>query len=351
VKPRLAISGGVLAAAMLAAGVAALAGDDPAAPASAATAVGDRATVERRDLVERDELDGTLGYADGGVLAAGGVGTITRLRAPGAVVRRGEPLYWLDGEPAAFLLYGRLPAWRDLGPGIADGADIRQLERNLRALGHDPDGDIEVDEAWDWATTAAVRRFQEEHGLTEDATLAQGEIVFRRGPTRIGEAKAAVGQTSAPGRELAAVSGIERRVMVDLDASRQSLARTGDAVTVELPTGRTVRGRIVEVGKVAEQPPGDDGGDPTIEVTIALRGSAARGSGLDQAPVDVGFAVERRRDVLAVPVEALLARRGGGFAVELVGGRLMDVEPGLYAGGYVEVEGDLREGQTVVTAR
>jgi hypothetical protein len=139
--------------------------------------------------------------------------------------------------------------------------------------------------------------------------------------------------------------------MVDLDASRQSLARTGDAVTVELPTGRTVRGRIVEVGKVAEQPSGDDGGDPTIEVTIALRGSAARGSGLDQAPVDVGFAVERRRDVLAVPVEALLARRGGGFAVELVGGRLMDVEPGLYAGGYVEVEGDLREGQTVVTAR
>jgi hypothetical protein len=107
----------------------------------------------------------------------------------------------------------------------------------------------------------------------------------------------------------------------------------------------------VEVGKVAEQPPGDDGGDPTIEVTIALRGRAARGSGLDQAPVDVGFAVERRRDVLAVPVEALLARRGGGFAVELVGGRLMDVEPGLYAGGYVEVEGDLREGQTVVTAR
>jgi len=351
VKPRLAISGGVLAAAMLAAGVAALAGDDTAAPASAAPAIGARATVERRDLVERDELDGTLGYADGGVLAAGAVGTITRLRAPGAVVRRGEPLYWLDGEPAAFLLYGRLPAWRDLGPGIADGADIRQLERNLRALGHDPDGDIEVDEAWDWATTAAVRRFQEEHGLTEDATLAQGEIVFRRGPTRIGEAKAAVGQTSAPGRELAAVSGIERRVMVDLDASRQSLARTGDAVRVELPTGRTVRGRIVEVGKVAEQPPGDDGGDPTIEVTIALRGSAARGSGLDQAPVDVGFAVERRRDVLAVPVEALLARRGGGFAVELVGGRLMDVEPGLYAGGYVEVEGDLREGQTVVTAR
>jgi peptidoglycan hydrolase-like protein with peptidoglycan-binding domain len=351
VRPRLAIAGGALAAAALAAAVAALGGDDPAAPAAAAHAVGDTATVERRDLVERDELDGALGYADDGVLTAGAAGTITRLRAPGAVVRRGRPLYWLDGEPAAFLLYGRLPAWRDLGPGIEDGADIRQLERNLRALGHDPDGDIEVDEEWDWATTAAVRRFQEERGLTEDGTLARGEVVFRRGPTRIGEAKATVGQAAAPGRELAAVSGTERRVTVDLEATRQSLARAGDSVTVELPTGRTATGRIVEVGKVAQQPPGDDEGDPTIEVTIALRGKAARGSGLDQAPVDVGFAVERRRDVLAVPVEALLARRGGGFAVELVGGHLVDVEPGLYADGYVEVDGDLREGQTVVTAR
>ena len=98
----------------------------------------------------------------------------------------------------------------------------------------------------------------------------------------------------------------------------------------------------------------DDGGDPTIEVTIALRGRAARGSGLDQAPVDVGFAVERREDVLAVPVKALLARQGGGFAVELASGarrRFVRVTPGLYAGGYVEVEGDLREGQRVLTAR
>jgi peptidoglycan hydrolase-like protein with peptidoglycan-binding domain len=351
VRPRLAIAGGTLAAAALVAGVVALGGDDPAAPAAAARAVGDTATVERRDLVERDELDGTLGYADEGVLAAGAAGTITRLRAPGAVVRRGQPLYWLDGEPAAFLLYGRLPAWRDLGPGIADGADIRQLERNLRALGHDPDGDIEVDDEWDWATTAAVRRFQDARGLTEDGTLAQGEVVFRRGPTRIGEAKATVGQSAAPGRELAAVSGTERRVTVDLEATRQSLARAGDSVTVELPTGRTAKGRIVEVGKVAQQPPGDDEADPTIEVTIALRGKAARGSGLDQAPVDVGFAVERRRAVLAVPVEALLARGGGGFAVEVAGGRLVDVEPGLYADGYVEIDGDLRAGQTVVTAR
>jgi hypothetical protein len=140
-------------------------------------------------------------------------------------------------------------------------------------------------------------------------------------------------------------------VTVDLDATRQQLAREGDAVTVELPTGREARGRVDEVGKVAE-PPAEEGGDPTIEVTVSLSGRAARGSGLDQAPVDVGFAVERRRDVLTVPVKALLARQGGGFAVELAGsGRIVPVQPGLYADDMVEVEGELREGDTVVTAR
>jgi peptidoglycan hydrolase-like protein with peptidoglycan-binding domain len=351
---RAAVAGGALTVALLAAGLVALGGDDGSAPAATEAAVGATATVERRDLVERDELDGTLGYADAGVLAAGAAGTITRLRAPGAVVRRGEPLYWLDGAPAAFLLYGRLPAWRDLAPGIDDGADVRQLERNLRALGHDPDGAMAVDGEWDWATTAAVRRFQDERGLDADGALARGEVVFRRGATRIGQAKAAVGQQASPGRELADVSGTRRLVTVDLEATRQSLARVGDAVTVDLPTGRSARGRIADVGAVAEQPPGEDGGEPTIEVTIALRGRAARGSGLDQAPVDVGFAVERRDDVLAVPVEALLARRGGGFAVEVVedgGTRVVGVDPGLYADGWVEVEGALRDGQTVVSAR
>ena len=139
---------------------------------------------------------------------------------------------------------------------------------------------------------------------------------------------------------------------VDLDARRQQIAGEGAGVTVDLPTGRTARGRIVDVGAVATKR-GD--ADPTIAITIALRGKASHGSGLDQAPVDVGFEVERRKAVLAVPVKALLARQGGGYAVEVVEGRrhrYVPVEPGLFGDDWVEVSGaGLREGMTVVTAQ
>jgi peptidoglycan hydrolase-like protein with peptidoglycan-binding domain len=354
VRRSILIAGGVVAAGALAGGVAILGGDEPGAPAAAHASVGATATVERRDLVDRDELDGTLGYADGGKLVAGASGTITSLRAPGTVVRRGEALYSVDDAAAAFLLYGRLPAWRDFNSWMEDGDDIRQLERNLVALGDDPYDDITVDDDWDWATTAAVKRFQDERGLEEDGSLSAGELVFRPGPTRIGEANATVGQSTAPGRELGDVSSARREIVVDLEATRQRLAREGDRVTVQLPTGRTGHGRISDVGKVATQPASEEDGEATIEVTIALRGKAAHGTGLDQAPVDVGFAVERRKDVLAVPVKALLARQGGTFAVEVVENglrRMVPVEPGLYADDFVEVDGELEPGQTVVTAR
>jgi hypothetical protein len=354
VRPARAIAG--VAAAAAAAAAAVILADGGSSPGATRNGAGPSATatVERRDLVDRESLDGTLGYADVSPLRAGVAGTLTAIRDSGDVVRRGRSLYDVDDEPAAWLLYGSLPAWRDFIPYMSDGDDIRQLERNLRALGSDPDGDMTVDDDWTWATTAALRRFQDARGLTEDGTLAQGEVMFRPGPSRIGEVKASVGSEVAPGADLGELSATRREVTVDLDADRQELVRAGDTVTVELPDGEEARGRVTEVGKVATQPASEDA-EPTIDVTIALRGRAGRGSGLDQAPVDVGFASERRKDVLAVPVTALVARGGGGFAVEAVDAagrrRLVPVDPGMYAEDHVEVSGaGVREGIRVVTA-
>jgi hypothetical protein len=230
-----------------------------------------------------------------------------------------------------------------------DGADVRQLEENLRALGHDPEGDMQVDEDWDWATTAAVKRFQEARGLDEDGTLAAGEIVFRPGAVRLGAAKVAEGDAVNTGTPLAAATGTRRAVTVDLEADRQAVAREGAIVTVTLPIGRRARGRLVDVGKVAEK--GEDDGEATISVRVRLLGDAGRGSRYDQAPVDVGFERERAKGALTVPVTALLAQPGGGYAVEVVEGgrrRLVPVRPRLTAGGLIAVEGELREGQRVV---
>jgi peptidoglycan hydrolase-like protein with peptidoglycan-binding domain len=354
-RRRIVIAAAVISGLAVAAVVALESGGRPG-PAPAAAATGATAAVERRDLVDRDNVDGTLGYADESTLVAGAAGTLTGLRDPGDIVTRGHSLYAVDDAPAAFLLYGSLPAWRDFAPAMDDGEDVRQLERNLRALGHDPDHDMEVDDHWDWATTAAVERFQKARGLDEDGTLSKSEVVFRPGATRVGQAKAQIGQPLAPGAQLAELSSTERNVTVDLDARRQTIAHAGESVTVELPSGRTARGRITDVGKVATKPSGNDqqDADPTIEITIDLLGRDGRGTGLDQAPVDVGFAIDRRKGVLAVPVKALLARQGGGYAVEVIDGsthRVVGVEPGLYAEDWVEVAGDLREGMRVVTAQ
>jgi peptidoglycan hydrolase-like protein with peptidoglycan-binding domain len=351
VKPLRLVAAAAVITAVVVTVVALTGGDDNAdAGTDEAGTLTATANAERRDLVDRESVDGTLGYADSSPLSASAPGTLTGIRESGHVVRRGESLYDLEDEPAAWLLYGSLPAWRDFTPYMADGKDVRQLERNLRALGYDPDGDVTVDDEWTWATTEAVERFQDDRDMTEDGSLAQGEVVFRAGPTRVGELKATIGQEVAPGAELASLSSTTREITVALDADRQELARAGDGVLLEMPDGKTVRGRISDVGKVASQPAAEDE-EPTIEVTIALRGRNARGTGLDQAPVDVGFAAERRKDVLAVPVTALLARSGGGFAVETPGGRLIPVEPGMYADEYVEVSGSgVREGMQVVTA-
>jgi peptidoglycan hydrolase-like protein with peptidoglycan-binding domain len=350
---RVAVAATVVGAAAIAAGVALAAGGDPAQAPAAASDTTATATIERRDLVDRDAVQGTLGYADTTTLTTGATGTVTSLPEPGTVVRRGRSLYDVDDAPAAWLLYGDLPAWRDFSSAMTDGEDVRQLERNLRALGYDPDHDMTIDDDWTWATTAAVQRFQDDHGLTEDGTLTRGEVVFRPGPARFGQLRAAVGQAVAPGAQIGQLTSTRREITVDLDASRQELVHEGDGVTVDLPNGRSARGRITDVAKVADAAASEEA-EPTIAVTVVMRGRAERGTGLDQAPVDVGFARERSKDVLAVPVTALLARAGGGFAIEVSEHgrrRLVPVDLGTYAEDYVEISGDgLREGMQVVTA-
>ena len=303
--------------------------------------------VERRDLVEREEVDGTLGYGDTREIASPRQGTVTGLPAAGAVIERGGSLFEVDGRGVP-LFYGVKPMWRPLGSAVDDGPDIQQLEENLAALGFAP-ADMTIDAEWDSDTTRAVRNWQDALGVDDTGIVAMTDLVFQPGAVRVADALVDVG-ASASGPLIEATT-TEQLVSIRLDASARDLVAVGDAVQVELPDGSVVPGAVTFLGAVATA--GDAAsGDTTARIDMQVTlDSTADTAALDEAPVDVQLTRESATGVLAVPVRALLALAEGGYALEVVDGattNLVGVEVGAFADGYVEVTGDIAEGDEVV---
>lgn len=324
------------------------AGDDPSTAGGGAQST---AEVERRDLITREEYDGTLGYTDERAVANRGQGTLTWTAGEGTLVRPGAILYRVDTRPV-FWFSGGQPAWRTLEDGIDDGLDVRQLEQNLVALGFDPDREIDVDTEFDDATEDAIERWQEKTHQEETGTIELGTVVFLPGQTRrIADVQGSVGGTA--GGAILSTTSTRREATFDIDARDAGQVREGKPVQVELPDGSVVGGRIAHVGRVAtggsDDPAAEE--EPTIEVTVRLDAGTAVDA-FDQAPVLVRVETEAERDATAVPVGALLALAGGGYALELADThRLVPVEVGAFADGYVQVTGDgIDEGTRVVQA-
>lgn len=309
------------------------------------------AIVERRDLVERETFEGSLGFADEQTLTSARLGTLTWIADEGSTRKRGDVLYEVDERPTV-LMIGAVPAYRAMSPGV-EGTDVRQLQRNLLALGFDDGGDLEVSGEFDSDTAEAVRDWQEDLGVERTGVVELGDVAFFPTARRMGSHAVAVGSGVASAAHVATTTALERVVTLDLEASDQDLVARGDRVVVELPSGERLRARVSAVGTVAETDPEDPGAEPTVEVTIRLLEDVE--TALDEAPVDVDVETARSGDVLAVPVQALLALAEGGYALEVVDGpgrtHLVGIETGEYADGYVEVAGDgIVEGAEVVTA-
>jgi hypothetical protein len=205
-----------------------------------------------------------------------------------------------------------------------------------------------VDEHWDWATTAAVKRWQDDHGLDDTGVVELGRVVFLPGPRRVGTLKAALGGPA--GGPVMTTTATAREVTFQLDVDLQQAVHDGSSVRVQLPSGAFTAGVVEDVGTVATTD--QESGTSTVDVTVELQGGRTV-TRLDQAPVTVEVTRARHAMVTAVPVTALLATLGGGYAVELASTRkLVAIEAGTFADGYVELVGSaLKPGTKVVTSQ
>jgi Putative peptidoglycan binding domain len=329
----------------------AVASDESGLSSAEQKVITDRGAVEAA-RVTAAAADRSLAAAEASATGYDAAAAYTMLPAAGTVVRRGKALYAVDGQPV-LLLYGRVAAWRAFRYGMSPGRDVAELNANLRALGY---GRGLAGDGFTVATRQAIVALQAAHGLPQSGVLALGSVVFKPGPVRVTSVTPTVGQAVQAGPVLS-VTSTRHEVAIKLDAAQQAAVKVGDPVTITLPDNTTTSGRVASVGKVASQSSGgsDSGSSTTtIDVGIRLLHQAAAGQ-LVQAPVSVSITTASVENVLVVPVNALLALAGGGYAIEVVDRagvhRLVAVTLGLFddAEGLVQVSGSgVKASQRVV---
>jgi peptidoglycan hydrolase-like protein with peptidoglycan-binding domain len=381
-QQRWLLAGAAVLAAAAAIGGVAVTSDAKPANAAAPPVPVHTAQVEKRTLSAMVSQPGTLTYqaqSDGSPYSVinHARGTYTRLPAAGQVISQGRVLYRVNNRPVV-LLDGSTPAYRTLSAGVS-GPDVAELNADLIALGYATRGQLSPKFAsFGPATITAVQKLQAALGVTQSGKLKLGQVVFEPTAVRVTVLSAQLGGRSQPGQTVMQGTSTTREVQVALDASQQTSMAVGDKVSITLPNNHTTRGVVSSVGAVAACPPSSGTGSgsssaasgtdtcssassgssttPTIAVDVTPSDLAATGK-WDQAPVQVGITTASVRGALVVPVTALLARSGGGYAVEVLGAgasnHLVPVSLGLFddADGLVQITSSgLAAGQEVVVA-
>jgi hypothetical protein len=362
---RAALVGGLIGALLVGtgAGYALTRGSTP--PPAAKPQPPSTAAVTRQNLVNTQQESGTLGYAGSYTVVGQSPGVLTWLPAAGATITQGQEMYGVDGHSVP-LFYGSTPLYRPLSAGVSNGADVRELNQDLRALGYRaaPNSD-----AFTTGTADAIKAWQKALGLTQTGAINPGDIVVEPGAMVVNSVTANPG--GAASGPLMTVSSTTKVITVNLPVTAENLATTSESVQTQLPDNSTTTGHVTSVGTVATNPnngsgsgsgsgagsgsgSGSGSGDATVPVTISLDTPQSVGN-LTGAPVTVNFTSAEHSNVLAVPVGALLALAEGGYAVDVIDPNghthLVAVTLGMFANGQVEVSGaGVHEGMKVEVA-
>lgn len=314
--------------------------------------------VRRQTISQQTSVPATLGYAGSYSVINQAAGTYTALPAVGQVISQGKVLYRVNGSPIV-LLYGSTPAYRNLSVG-STGVDVTQLNADLVAMGYATGSELSAtSDSFGYWTEVGVERLQAALGETQNGTLGLGQAVFVASSLRVTAVSAQLGGPAVGGQPAVEGTSTTRQVTIHLDAGLQSEVKVGDRVTITLPDNTTTPGSVSQVGSVATNPSaagqsGGESGTPTVTVEVTPTDPNATGS-LDQAPVSVSITNATAADALVVPIDALVALSGGGYAIEVVDPagihHLIDVSAGIFddADNLVQVTGPgLAAGERVV---
>ncbi|MCJ0873020.1 peptidoglycan-binding protein [Streptomyces sp. AP-93] len=322
------------------------------------------APVEQGSLSSSIQLTGSLVYDAPTPVLPAAKGTLTGLPAVGAVVKAGQKLYEVDGQPVV-LMVGDRPMWRDLGPGVPAGSDVEQLERNLIRLGHARGLGLTADQKFTPDTATAVKRWQKSLGLKETGTVPLGGItMLSHASVRVQQVGVQLG-AALGGSSVMTVTREDLVVTARPAENQLSRFKPDGRVRIKLADGADVEGRIRSLirgsgsgsGSGGEDGSGGSGGGSgegpggaRTTVTIVLDGQEqAQRAG--QSAVTVTVVGDTADHALIVPVTALLALDGGGYGVRVSDGptpRLVRVRLGLIADAKAQITGDVRPGAQVV---
>ncbi len=297
-------------------------------------------TVSRRTLEHREEFTGSLSYGDQFALPGQTSGTLTALPEEGDVLRPGNMLYSVDERPT-YWTTGEVPMYRSLGSG-SDGADVEQLQHYLQSTGH-LSADATIDGEFGSGTRAALKAWQKDKGLKETGRIDAAQLLFLPYEATRVAAVPRVGDFANGG--VLEVTESELFVTVDIGARKKGVFEGRPTIEVETADGSRHDAAIESITAQQSQ---DDFGGQRYRVRLRLLTTTAQEPG--EAKVEVIDVLAT--DALAVPARALVALVEGGYAVETVGPdgttSYVTVEIGEFADGWVEIEGDISEGDAVV---
>jgi hypothetical protein len=264
--------------------------------------------------------------------------TLTDVVAVSGDATRGTVLYAADDEPT-IALFGTIPMWRTLTAGVDAGADIRQLEENLVALGYG--SGITVDNTFSAVTASAVKRWETSLGRADpDGTVELGDVVYLAAAGTVLSHGATIGEPLESGTPILTVGSDEQVLSAQIPAGEAAGWAPGAAVNLTWADGTTTTATVSAVSS--------DVADGNVDLTVGLTGADRdRPSG---AEVTVTVTHVRHDGVVAVPVAAIVAGTNGGRAVRVPAGgedRMVAVQTGLVADGWIEITSGLTAGEAV----